>query len=182
MRDEEPAPTHPVSSKERGIYYTAGVGTPLRTHSGLASRVSSPSSLQKLSNSPSTYSSLASGRLRLPSSASNSRLAALAAGSPARAWSTSQAKRLVEDEEAARAERERRRKASIMLGGEEEVKAIEAAEPEPKKQKSEAEEGKIKLADFGFASAAPSTSTEKKADPPAVSSNSLSAMSIRFIS
>jgi hypothetical protein len=33
---------------------------------------------------------LASGRLRLPSSASNSRLAALAAGSPARAWSTSQ--------------------------------------------------------------------------------------------
>lgn len=178
MRDEEPAPTHPASSKERGIYYAAGVGTPLRTHSGLASRVSSPSSLQKLSNSPSTYSSLASGRLRLPSSASNSRLAALAAGSPARAWSTSQAKRLIEDEEAARAERERRRKASIMLGGEEEVKAIEAAEPEAKKQKSDAEESKIKLADFGFASV-PSTSTEKKADPPAVSL--LSTMSARSI-
>ena len=57
-------------------------------------------------------------------------------------------------------------------------KEIEAAEPEAKKQKSDAEESKIKLADFGFASV-PSTSTEKKADPPAVSL--LSTMSARSI-
>ncbi|GAA5873547.1 hypothetical protein JCM3774_000047 [Rhodotorula dairenensis] len=167
MRDAEPASSSSVPAKERGIYYTAGVGTPLRTHAGLASRVSSPSSLQKASNSPSAYSSLASGRLRLPSSASNSRLAALAAGSPARAWSTSQAKRLVEDEEAARAERERRRKASIMLGGEEEVHANETVEPEAKKQRSGTEEAKIKLADYGLVNALPFAVTEKKAEPSA---------------
>lgn len=161
MHEAENAEPNPAQAKERGIYYASGVGTPLRTHSGLASRVSSPSSLNKASNSPSAYSSLASGRLRLPSSASNPRLSALASGSPARSWSASHAKRLIEDEEAARAERERRRKASIMLGGEEEVKAIEAAEPEAKRQKAGAE-GKIKLADYGIDT---ESATEAKTTP-----------------
>lgn len=134
-----------VASKERGIYYSAGVGTPLRTHAALSSSSRLPSStsltslaklttspsLSKLSASPSS-TSLATGRLRLPTGVTSS----------PRQWSANHAKRLVEDEAEGRRERDRRRKASVLLGGEEEVQVVEVATGGKK------EEGKIKLADY----------------------------------
>ncbi|GAA5964227.1 hypothetical protein JCM21900_002873 [Sporobolomyces salmonicolor] len=124
-------------AKESGIYYTPGVNTPLRTHSRLPP--SRSLSNVKLSASPS-YSSLSNGRLRLPSSTSFS-------GSPARSWSASQAKRVVEDEAQARRERERRRKASVLLGGEEET--VEEKEKGGKTGEKE-EGGKLRLADYAL--------------------------------
>ncbi|KAM0792640.1 hypothetical protein ACM66B_002422 [Microbotryomycetes sp. NB124-2] len=122
----------PAEKKEKpsGFYYLSGTGTPLRSHSALAhrqvsssrpnSRQGSPAGARSGSNSP----ALVNGRMRLVSGTQ----------SPAgRSWSSSRIARLAEDEQKARAERDKRRKASIMLGGEQEPTAVE---PELRKSKA----------------------------------------------
>ncbi|KAM0792649.1 hypothetical protein ACM66B_002430 [Microbotryomycetes sp. NB124-2] len=122
----------PAEKKEKpsGFYGLSGTGTPLRSHSALAhrqvsssrpnSRQGSPAGARSGSNSP----ALVNGRMRLVSGTQ----------SPAgRSWSSSRIARLAEDEQKARAERDKRRKASIMLGGEQEPTAVE---PELRKSKA----------------------------------------------
>ncbi|KAI5480999.1 hypothetical protein MNV49_006185 [Pseudohyphozyma bogoriensis] len=123
---DEPAP------KEKGPFYATGTGTPLRTHSNL-SQSSLGSRRTSLTASPS-YSTLVNGRIRLPST--------VAAGSPARTWSHGKANRIVLDEVKAKEERERRRKASIMLGGEAE-EPVATAEPEKLKFADYSSDGKL---------------------------------------
>lgn len=67
-----------------------------------------------------------------------------------RSWSSSRIARLAEDEQRARAERDKRRKASIMLGGEEEQQEQEEthADERDRKQAKAGEPAKIKLGDF----------------------------------
>lgn len=125
-----------VQPRESGIYYTPGTGTPLRTHSGLSSTFSSggnnksnrstplssiPLSLSSNSlsaNSPGISpvykNNYLNGRLRLPSGTPLSS----AGGSKNRAWSEIKSKLVVEDEEKKELEREKRRAASVRLGGE----------------------------------------------------------------
>lgn len=155
------------ASKERGIYFATGVGTPLRSYSGLGSRLPSSSSLNslaKLSNSPSSYPTLPNGRMRLPSSASGSALAALAAGSPRRKWSVNDVKRLLEDEDAAKAEREKRRKAAISVGGGDEADAeAPKGDTAPTKPTTNETEGKIKLADYALPASSVDAAAGEKA-------------------
>lgn len=127
-----------VQPRESGIYYTPGTGTPLRTHSGLSSTFSSggnnksnrstplssiPLSLSSNSlsaNSPGIgispvyKNNYLNGRLRLPSGTPLSS----AGGNKNRAWSEIKSKLVVEDEEKKELEREKRRAASVRLGGE----------------------------------------------------------------
>lgn len=131
-----PARPQLAKKKDSGIYYMQGTGTPLRSHANL-SRPTTP--LSASTRSPS-LSTLVNGRLRLPSGA--------AAASPARSWSHGKAGRMVEDEQKAKMERERRRKASIALGGEPE-KAAESPAAVEKPQE------KLKLSDFGATAPAP---------------------------
>ncbi|KAK4046888.1 mgpp2cl-1, protein phosphatase 2C-like protein 1 [Microbotryomycetes sp. JL201] len=148
----------PSEKKEKpaGFYYSSGTGTPLRTHSALAQRqvsTSRPNSRQGspaaagLPRSGSNSPALVNGRMRIASGAQ----------SPARSWSFARIAKLAEDEQRAKAEREKRRKASIMLGGEQEQAAVEnkadtkattaeaGAESEPETKQHD----KLKLQDYG---------------------------------
>ncbi|GEM08485.1 hypothetical protein Rt10032_c05g2502 [Rhodotorula toruloides] len=167
MADAKASPQ--PTSKERGIYFATGVGTPLRSYSGLGTRLPSSSSLTnlaKLSNSPSSYSTLPNGRMRLPSSTSGSALAALATGSPRRKWSVNDVMRLLEDEDAAKAEREKRRQATLTLGEGDAAKAEapQAAAASAKVSTNETE-GKIKLANYTLPASSIDPSAGEKARP-----------------
>lgn len=158
--------------KPRGAYYTMGSGTPLRAHSGLGSssrhvssatsrpgsRSGSPSTPNLLlgasgrssgSNSP-VLTTLLNGRMRLTSASAGARGASPVAA--ARSWSQTRSARLAEDEQKARSERERRRKASIMLGGEEDLPTEEQKSAAPsvgqKDKVIEAPPAKIKIGEW----------------------------------
>ncbi|KAM0753236.1 hypothetical protein T439DRAFT_323874 [Meredithblackwellia eburnea MCA 4105] len=114
----------PPPPREQGIYYSTGVGTPLRTHEHLARSVSAQSLSSKSSavpRSPST--TLRNGRMRLPSGS--------AKGSPARTWSQRRVSQVFEDAQKNKEEREKRRKASIALGGEKDPEPEPEVKPTP---------------------------------------------------
>ncbi|KAK4700975.1 hypothetical protein P7C70_g5259, partial [Phenoliferia sp. Uapishka_3] len=159
--------SRPTPKKVSGIFYQTGTGTPLRSHSNLArpspARPSStPLSLAHRSTSQAT---LINGRLRLPSGS--------AVASPVRSWSHGKASRMLEDEQLAKMERERKRKASIALGGEAErsVELDVAAVGAPKeKALSPRPQESLKLSSFGAPPPA-ATPSAPPAEPPSGSSS-----------
>ncbi|GAA5849484.1 hypothetical protein JCM9279_000915 [Rhodotorula babjevae] len=151
---------------ERAMYFTRGVGTPLRAYRNLGEILARPGSSSgaaaassaSVPASPRASPLLANGRMRLASgagaSASSSR-----GGTPrsaSRKWSEHEVKRLLEGEEAARAEREKRRLGYLAMGGdlyetEQERKEREEKERKEEQDKKALEPAKIKLADYAVA-------------------------------
>lgn len=130
------------SAPETGFYFTPGTGTPLRTHSSLSNGVSSTKPSPLSASTTPVYKTYLNGRLRLPS-ASNS-------ASPARTWSSDKASRILEDEQKASQNREKRRKASMRLGGEVVKDEEEEKEEEKEVEVKEVVQEKLKLPDFSL--------------------------------
>ncbi|KAK4050018.1 hypothetical protein OIO90_005208 [Microbotryomycetes sp. JL221] len=168
MSDVDVAAGSNSTKKERpsGLYYSTGSGTPLRTHSSLAQRQVSNSSRpnsRQASPAPGTLTptsgagspALVNGRFRIASGASGTQSPGHSTGASMSrsAWSSSRIARLAEDEQRAKAERDKRRKASIMLGGEEDQPILKDSVASGKKvekdEQTKQDAGKIKLADYG---------------------------------
>ncbi|GAA6054881.1 hypothetical protein JCM3770_004266 [Rhodotorula araucariae] len=145
--------------QEQAIYFTRGVGTPLRAYRDLKEILSRPGTAAGSSApaSPRASPLLANGRVRLSSGPSGG------AGTPrsaSRKWSEVEVRRLLEGEEAAREEREKRRRGYLAMGGDLYETEEERREREAKENK-DAGPAKIKLADY----AAPSATADKPVLP-----------------
>ncbi|GAA5905371.1 hypothetical protein JCM8208_003833 [Rhodotorula glutinis] len=157
-----------TNEHERSVYFTRGVGTPLRAYRNLGEILARPGSAAaaaaggasstSVPASPRASPLLANGRMRLASGAGASSSSSRA-GTPrsaSRKWSEYEVKKLLEGEEAARAEREKRRLGYLAMGGDLYETEQERTEREEKERKEEQdkkalEPAKIKLADFAVA-------------------------------
>lgn len=163
---DSPAAAGASAEHERAMYFTRGVGTPLRAYRNLDEVLARPGSGSGSATpaSPRASPLLANGRMRLASGPGSR------SGTPrstSRKWSEYEVKKLLEGEEAARAERDRRRLGYLAMGGdlyetEQERKEREAKE---EKEKKADEPAKIKLADYALA-APTAKEGETKADEP----------------
>ena len=191
---DSPAAATSSNEHERAIYFTRGVGTPLRAYRNLGEILARPGSISGVAAAAAGTSStsvpasprasplLANGRMRLASgagaSASSSR-----GGTPrstSRKWSEHEVKRLLEGEEAARAEREKRRLGYLAMGGdlyetEQERKEREEKERKEEQDKKALEPAKIKLADYAVA---PKEDGKAKIDDKQLKVRPLSSLSV----
>ncbi|KPV77156.1 uncharacterized protein RHOBADRAFT_52102 [Rhodotorula graminis WP1] len=156
-----------ANEHERSVYFTRGVGTPLRAYRNLGEILARPGSAAGAAGgasstsvpaSPRASPLLANGRMRLASGAgaSSSSSRTGTPGSTSRKWSEYEVKKLLEGEEAARAEREKRRLGYLAMGGdlyetEQERKEREDKERKEEQDKKALEPAKIKLADYAVA-------------------------------
>ncbi|GAA6008854.1 uncharacterized protein JCM10292_002623 [Rhodotorula paludigena] len=147
----------------RSDFYIRGAGTPLRTYRNINEILARPGSSSGSSTPTRQSPMLANGRMRLGGGI-------VARNSP-RKWSDYEVRKLLEDEETARAEREKRRKAYLAMGGDlyptdydlSEEERIKAAKDKEQKDK---EPAKLKLADYAIAAPplVAAASEEKKKD------------------
>ncbi|GJN88271.1 hypothetical protein Rhopal_001236-T1 [Rhodotorula paludigena] len=163
----------------RSDFYIRGAGTPLRTYRNINEILARPGSSSGASTPTRQSPMLANGRMRLGGGQ-------VARNSP-RKWSDYEVRKLLEDEETARAERERRRKAYLAMGGDlyptdydlSEEDRIKAAKDKEEKDK---EPAKLKLADYAIAAppvvaAAPEEKKKDEVKAPASSFTAPSASS-----